>query len=184
MLIHEVTEKQGKFSDVTGERNKSNVNWLRAAHQFNTSICLSSVSLASPVAMSYGNDIFPCWGARSKALVQISAEKLSARKKECRRTGCWDDFYRNRGIYLPFLHLSFGSAITSLWGCSVSYSYEVKLYPEQLLKIDFCSLILFWNREFWHLKCWFPLPWPWKAVWGRLLAKSYGLGQWNQWKFL
>ena len=89
VLFHEVTEKQDKFSDITSERNKSNVNWLRAAHQFiNTSICLSSLSFPSPMAMSYGNGISPCRGARSKALVQISAEKLSARKKECRRIDC------------------------------------------------------------------------------------------------
>lgn len=122
------------------------------------------------------------WGARSKAVVQISAEKLSPRKKEFQVA--WDDFYRNSGISLSFLYLSFGSAIIQLWGCSVYYSYEMKLYPKKLLKMNFCTWILLSNREFWHLKCWFPLPWPRKAVWGELLAKSYSLGQWNQWEFL
>lgn len=52
VLFQEVMEEQDKFSDITGERHKSNVNWLRAAHQsINTSICLSSLSFPSPMAM-------------------------------------------------------------------------------------------------------------------------------------
>lgn len=91
VFFHEVTEKQDKFSDVTGERKKSNVNWFHAAQQFiNTSffsiIFILPYTWQCPMAIVFV--LFRKQGTRSKALEQISAEDLSTRKKKCRGTGC------------------------------------------------------------------------------------------------
>lgn len=79
------------------------------------------------------------WGARSKVVVQISAEKLSTRKKEFQVA--WDDFCRNSGISLFCIYplvvpsSNYGGA---LYTTLMTWNYTLKSSWKWIFVLGFC----------------------------------------------